>query len=110
MLNPMRAYGEAQKGREFYRMLHWAAIAAALYYLATTSYLDLAQTYPGIQGAIFHYANLVGRGFVGYWLARAVAGRLDDKPSSDLVGPSVVYAARLLTRGLVLAGVVMTSR
>lgn len=85
---------------EFYRMAHWAIIAAALYFVALG--FSLQDTQPALQSTIYHAANVTLRAWIGYWIARTALGRMRHNEMDPPIA--------ILARAVIIGAVILTSK
>ena len=80
------------------RALQWGVIALALF--AVVFGFNLQETAPGVQSTLYNVATICIRGWVGYWLARTVLGRLNRYSNGSAV----------IARAILIGAVVLTAR
>ncbi len=90
---------------DLFRMSHYAAIAAALYFIVFDKAIGLQESNPGLQATIYTLANITVRAWAGYWIARGVLGRL-KLDGSEPPDPPMAY----LARAVLIGAVILTSK
>lgn len=83
-----------------FRMVQWLGIALALYFIVFDPWIGLQDSNPGLQTTIYNLAGITIRAYLGYWISRAVIGRLRLDGSDDplcLVARSIIIGCVVLT-------------
>ena len=88
----------AHAAADLTRMMQWAFVAIALYFVAFDT--GLQETNPALQGTLYGIAQLTVRAFLGYWFARGCLGRL----------PKDAHPLAQIARAIIVAGTILAAR
>lgn len=97
---------EEGQERDLFRMVGWLLMGLVFYGASMAVPAQESQ----LQILFWKLGNVTMFSFLGYWIARRCFGRLQALGRIDTVPEALVYASKVLARGLVMVGALGVAR